>query len=171
LTKTADYTHNPAPPDCLCKGDVTPAKRVKSAVRALYEGAADLLGTTGFRMNQVAKTQFRWVVGIALLILSTFFWFSAFRFISFPFLVATWILLLTFKARLSLPVLSVWAVWLALSFSPVDIYPLPKGGPPRLVPLVMGLPTPETVERAKRGEVILGGCIVTGFEPKYYLVR
>jgi hypothetical protein len=34
----------------------------------------------------------------------------------------------------------------------------------------MGLPRPETVERAKRGEVILGGCIVSGFEPKYYLI-
>jgi hypothetical protein len=40
----------------------------------------------------------------------------------------------------------------------------------RLVSLVMGLPTRETGERAKRGEVILGGCIVSGFEPKYYLV-
>jgi len=34
----------------------------------------------------------------------------------------------------------------------------------------MGLPTRETAERAQRGEVILGGCIVSGFEPKYYLV-
>lgn len=45
-----------------------------------------------------------------------------------------------------------------------------EAGPPKLVPLVMGLPRPEMVERAKRGEVILGGCLVTGFEPKYYLI-
>lgn len=38
------------------------------------------------------------------------------------------------------------------------------------MPLVMGLPRPETVERAKRGEVILSACIGTGFDPKYYLV-
>jgi hypothetical protein len=38
------------------------------------------------------------------------------------------------------------------------------------LPLVMGLPRPETVARAKRGEVILGGCVVSGFEPKYYLI-
>lgn len=48
--------------------------------------------------------------------------------------------------------------------------PIPKGRRPRLVPLVMGFPEPETAQRAKRGEVILGGCIVSGFEPKYYLV-
>jgi len=61
-------------------------------------------------------------------------------------------------------------VWFMVTFSPIDVLPIPKGGPPRLVPLVMGLPTRETAERAKRGEVILGGCIVSGFEPKYYFV-
>jgi hypothetical protein len=65
---------------------------------------------------------------------------------------------------------SIWAIWLMLTFSPMDVLPIPKGGPPRLVPLVMGLPTRETAERAKRSEVILGGCIVSGFAPKYYLV-
>lgn len=34
----------------------------------------------------------------------------------------------------------------------------------------MGLPTTETWERAKRYEVILGGCVVSGHEPKYVLV-
>jgi len=49
-----------------------------------------------------------------------------------------------------------------LIFSPIDVLPFPKGGPPRLVPLVMGLPTRETAERAKRGEVILGGVSFPG---------
>jgi hypothetical protein len=66
--------------------------------------------------------------------------------------------------------LATWAVGLALTFSPIDIFPVPRGWPPRFVPLVMGLPTRETAERAERGEVMLGGCIVSGFEPKYYLV-
>jgi hypothetical protein len=121
-------------------------------------------------MNQVAKTQLRWMTGIIILVGSTFFWSIALRFVSFPFLVASWVLFFSFKTQRVRVVLIVWVAWLALSFSPVDVFPLPKGGRPRLVPLVMGLPRPETVERAKRGEVILGGCIVSGFEPKYYLV-
>jgi hypothetical protein len=51
------------------------------------------------------------------------------------------------------PSLIAWTFWLALTFSPIDIFPIPKA-----------------LARAKRGEVILGGCIVSGFEPKYYLV-
>ena len=31
----------------------------------------------------------------------------------------------------------------------------------RLLPIVYGYPIPETFERSKRGEVMLGGCIVT----------
>lgn len=92
----------------------------------------------------------------------------AFRFISLPFLLASWVIFVHYKRlRLSLATL---AAWLVLTFSPIDILPVAKGGHLRLVPLVMGLPTRETAERAKRGEVILGGCIVSGFEPKYYLV-
>jgi hypothetical protein len=110
-------------------------------------------------------------VGFALLLLSSsFFWLLAFRFLSLPFLIASWVLFVKAGVMdLRLP-LATWAVWLALTFFPIDIFPIPKGGLPRLVPLVMGLPRPETVARAKRGEVILGGCIVSGFEPKYHLV-
>jgi hypothetical protein len=57
-----------------------------------------------------------------------------------------------------------------LTLSPIDVFPISKAGPPRLVPLVMGLPTRETAERSTRGAGMLGGCIVSGFEPKYYLV-
>ena len=31
----------------------------------------------------------------------------------------------------------------------------------RLLSIAYGLPLPETIERSERGEVILGGCIVT----------
>jgi len=121
------------------------------------------------RSSSVAKTiKFVWFV--LLLLSSSFFWLLAFRFVSLPFLIASWVLFVKVGGKNLRPSLATWAVWLALSFSPIDILPIPKGGPPRLVPLVMGLPRPETVERAKRGEVMLGGCIVSGFEPKYYLV-
>jgi hypothetical protein len=111
------------------------------------------------------------VLGFAFLLLSSsFFWLLAFRFLSLPLLIASWLLFVKIGGNDLRPSLATWVVWLALTLSPIDVFPTPKGGPPRLVPLVRGLPRPETVERAKRGEVILGGCIVSGFEPKYYLV-
>lgn len=110
-------------------------------------------------------------VGFALLLLSSsFFWLLAFRFVSLPFLIASWVLFVKVGGKDLRLSLAPWAVWLALTLSPIDVFPIPRGGPPRLVPLIMGLPRPETVARAKRGEVILGGCLVSGFEPKYYLV-
>jgi len=109
-------------------------------------------------------------LGFSLVLLSSFFWLVAFRFVSLPLLIAGWMLFVKFGRKdLRLP-LATWTIWLALTFSPIDVLPIPKRWPPRLAPLIMGLPRPETVERAKRGEVILGGCIASGFEPKYYLV-
>lgn len=118
------------------------------------------------------------ILGISafvVLLASTFFSLVAWRFVSLPFLVVAWVLFLRFwlfarfRRNRIRPLLSAWTAWLILTFSPIDVLPLPKGGPPRLVPFVMGLPTRETTERANRGEVILGGCLVSGFEPKYYL--
>ena len=120
------------------------------------------------RSSSVAKAVK--ILEFVILLSSSFFWLLAFRFISLPFLIASWILFVTRGGRDLRFSLTTWAVWLALTFSPIDVFPIPKGGRPRLVPLVMGLPRSETVERAKRGEVMLGGCIVSGFEPKYYLV-
>jgi len=110
---------------------------------------------------------------IAVLLLplaASFFWFGlALRFISFPILVVGWVLY--FKRKPSVrPAINSLLLFLFATFSPIDVLPFHRSWPPKLVPLVMGLPKPETVERAKRGEVILGGCIVSGFEPKYYLV-
>jgi hypothetical protein len=116
------------------------------------------------------KAQIRWIGVLIVLLVSTFLALLAFRFVSLPFLIVAWVLFLRFGPNRLRPSLITLTVWLMLPFSPIDVLPIPKGGPPRLVPLVMGLPTRETAERAKRGEVILGGCIVSGFEPKYYLV-
>src|SRR5436305_11464228 len=116
-----------------------------------------------------ARTGLALAVGLVLT-LSTYFLFLGFRFSSLPFLIVSWAFFIMLSCTDLRPSLIVWAVWLALSFSPIDVLPIPRGGRPGLVPLVMGLPPAETVERAKRGEVILGGCIVSGFEPKYYLV-
>jgi hypothetical protein len=112
----------------------------------------------------------RSIVVFLVLLVATFFWVVAFRFIGLPFLIAAWVLFLKYGRTTIRPSLIAMTIWLLLTFSPIDVLPIPKGGRPRLAPLVMGLPTRETAERAQRGEVILGGCIVSGFEPKYYLV-
>jgi hypothetical protein len=112
----------------------------------------------------------RWIVVLLVLVVAALFWVGASRFVSLPFLIAAWVLFLKYGRTTIRPSLIALTIWLPLTFSPVDILPMPKGGRPRLVPLVMGLPTRQTAERAQRGEVILGGCIVSGFEPKYYLV-
>lgn len=41
------------------------------------------------------------------------------------------------------------------------------GAPLKLVPLVFGYPTDETFERARRGQVALGGCLVGDDEPAW----
>jgi hypothetical protein len=112
----------------------------------------------------------RLVVVFLVLLVATIFWVGAFRFVSLPFLLAAWVFFLMYGRTTVRPTLITLMIWLLMTFSPIDVLPIPKGRRPRLVPLVMGLPTRETAERAQRGEVILGGCIVSGFEPKYYLV-
>lgn len=64
----------------------------------------------------------------------------------------------------------VWAGIIFIPLLPFDVSFRNQPGPPHFVPVVMGLPKPSTVEKAKRGEVFMGGCIVSGFEPKWILV-
>jgi hypothetical protein len=116
------------------------------------------------------RIQLRDFIVAAGLVLSSYFWLLALRFVSLPFLVAAWVLYFRLMAVDYRPAALSWLLFALLSFSPIDVMPIHRRWPPRIVPLVMGLPRPETVQRAKRGEVVLGGCIVSGFEPKYYVV-
>lgn len=43
----------------------------------------------------------------------------------------------------------------------------PRCGGAELVPIVYGLPSPELGERARRGEVALGGCCVGDSSPEF----
>jgi hypothetical protein len=61
-------------------------------------------------------------------------------------------------------------VFLVVSLSPVDVRAENWSGAPRLMPIVMGYPTADAMHAAMRGEVWLGGCIVSGSEPKWMLV-
>jgi hypothetical protein len=61
-------------------------------------------------------------------------------------------------------------VTLAVTLSPFDVSLYAKPGPPRFVPVVMGLPSPELLARCERGDAFCGGCVVRGFEPQWVLI-
>lgn len=60
--------------------------------------------------------------------------------------------------------------FLIATFLPIDVSLQNYPGPPRFVPKLMGMPHPEDFAREERGEVVLGGCIVRGNEPRWILV-
>jgi hypothetical protein len=62
------------------------------------------------------------------------------------------------------------ALFIAAPFNPYDISFMVRPGRPHFVRLVMGLPGPELVREAREGKVLLGGCVVMGFEPRYVWV-
>jgi hypothetical protein len=89
-------------------------------------------------MNRQTKGELKRVGGIVLLVVSTLFWLVAFRFVSFPVLIVAWILFVkSGRTDLRLSMIA-WAVWVALTFSPIDVFPIPKWGRPRLVPFSNG---------------------------------
>ena len=64
----------------------------------------------------------------------------------------------------------IFVAFLVAAFLPVDVSLRSYPGPPRFVPLIMGSPTDEDVARESRGEVVLGGCILRGNDPKWVWV-
>jgi len=63
-----------------------------------------------------------------------------------------------------------WVIVVVFFWFPFDVSIIRRPGPPRIVPLVMGLPPRDTAARGGRGEVVLGGCVASGLEPRYVLV-
>jgi hypothetical protein len=63
-----------------------------------------------------------------------------------------------------------WILFFVCTLLPVDVSFRVARGLPRFVPVAYGLPSREGVEAAERGEVILGGCVVSGNEPRWVLV-
>jgi len=101
----------------------------------------------------------------------TLYSLSSYRLLCVPIFLAAVGLYLCFRfhRRWSLLIAAQMAFW-GSTFLPVDISLNNVPGPPRFVPLVMGLPTEQAIEKAERGEIVLGGCIVTGNEPRLVLV-
>jgi hypothetical protein len=57
-----------------------------------------------------------------------------------------------------------------LAISPVEVALAVRHGRPGIVPVLRGLPGSNGLERARRGEVVLAGCMVTGFEPRWVVI-
>lgn len=75
------------------------------------------------------------------------------------------------NGRAQWPMGKLWtALLLVVLFVRVDISWIDQPGPPRLVPCVIGMPTRRTIEKAKRGDVVLRGCTATLLEPVWVLV-
>jgi predicted RNA-binding Zn-ribbon protein involved in translation (DUF1610 family) len=47
----------------------------------------------------------------------------------------------------------------------------PECGVKELLPVLMGMPTPAVEQAALRGEVMLGGCIISAEAPEYACAR
>jgi hypothetical protein len=57
-----------------------------------------------------------------------------------------------------------------LAISPVEVALAGRHGLPGIVPVLRGLPGPRALERARRGDVVLAGCMVSGFEPRWVVI-
>ncbi len=57
-----------------------------------------------------------------------------------------------------------------LTVSPIEVSCTTRDGWPGVVAVLPGLPSARGLERARRGEVVLLGCIVTGLEPRWVVI-
>ena len=122
-------------------------------------------------MNLAQTLFFKILVCPTLFIISILLLANSFRLTGFVLLLALagsyFHFLSTARTRL---MRLLFVSFLIAVFLPIDVMPVNVPGPPRFVPLVMGMPGPELSARAKRGEVILGGCMVRGNEPRWIWV-
>lgn len=60
--------------------------------------------------------------------------------------------------------------YLLIAYGPLDFIRTHSFDVPRIMPYMIGLPSPEARKAAERGEVWLHGCVYTGREPKWVIV-
>ena len=63
-----------------------------------------------------------------------------------------------------------FVAFLVASFVPIDITLQNYPGPPRFVPLILGMPRHDDFASEERGDVVLRGCISRGNDPRWVLV-
>lgn len=75
------------------------------------------------------------------------------------------------RGRIGTPIVATaWLLAATLCLIPWDVSLQNYPGRPRFVPFEMGLPGRNALAAANRGEVMLGGCVTTGLEPRSVLV-
>ena len=88
--------------------------------------------------------------------------------IAFGVMIALWIRRLNGHKGLALPL--TFAIFVSSAVAPIDVIPGNMPGPPKLLRVLHGMPSPEALEIARRGEIILGGCVVHPFQANWVLV-
>ena len=93
---------------------------------------------------------------------------SSFRLIAFVLLIALAISYFHFlRSSRTIWMRLIFVSFLIAVFLPIDVSLQNYPGPPRFVPLVMGI---TSGDGARKGEAILGGCMVKGTEPRWVWV-
>jgi len=119
----------------------------------------------------VIRWLWRWVAVPLGLVASLLWLLISFRVLALPFVTAMIVLMVAFLLKGGRPWwLLGWLLAVVLCSVPIDVSFSNFPGPPRFVPLVMGLPTAKASQEAEEGKVMLGGCIVSGHEPRWVWV-
>ena len=111
---------------------------------------------------------FRFLFCPTLFLVAIVLLLSSFRLIAFVMLLALAISYFHFLySSRTIWMRFIFVSFLIALFLPIDVSLQNFPGPPRFVPLVMGLTSGEA---AAKGEVMLGGCMVRGNEPRWVWV-
>ena len=109
-----------------------------------------------------------WALGTALAFCAVLF---AFRWLGVFSLIAALIMIAcSERFRTEEFCLLALAAFLFCSLLPVDVSFATRPGFPRLLPVCYGKPGKTVLDRAHRGEVVLGGCMVSGYDPLWVVV-
>jgi len=121
---------------------------------------------------QVTQTKFfRIVVGPALFLLGLSLLQFSFRLTGLVLFVALLVSCVYFlRTSNSRPMRLLFVAFLIAVFLPIDVTLVNYPGPPRFVPLIMGLPTENDSAMEAHGEAVLGGCILRGNALRWVLV-
>jgi len=109
-----------------------------------------------------------WSVGAALVLAAVIF---AFRWLGVLFVLAgLGLIACRASLRTEEAVAVVLVGFLLCSLLPIDISFLVRPGWPKILPVHYGMPAKALRDRAAKGEVVLGGCLVRGYDPLWVLV-
>ena len=121
--------------------------------------------------HQSLRTLRAALIGLVAFLSLYVIWRASPRLLSLPFYFSMCILgcLWAFNGRWK-PVALAWTLFVGTTFIPVDIRPSHWIGRPKVLPVLMGLPSPRAKEAVDRGEVWLGGCVVHWNDPRWVII-